>query len=805
MKPLGMGTAGHIATYGIGLVMLVITLLLGVYWNKKLPSTVKEEGWTTRVIAKIAILAAVAAAGGMITIPGPATSIRLDSLAGYFGTLMFGWQVGSVIAMFGTFFSNLMSGFSGGAALVPYYMINMAFAATAYGVASKKAGKIVGIVVGTFVNTLCILPWIVMLGWQMMVTTLVPQIVASCANCLLSTIAYTAITAARQRRKVEAPGEIPADEADDDDDDKDDDSDDAVVADAKDAPIIKFENVSFRYDKTKRKVLKNIDLEIKEGEFVVITGPTGAGKTTLCETLNGIIPNFVKGQLKGKITVDGKNPKKSKVAQMAQTVGLVFQDPDTQLFGMTVEEDVAFGATNLGYDYEECMRRVNRCVEDLNLHALIDRKPMELSGGQKQSVAIAGIYAMLPKIIVCDEPTSMLDPLGKRNIFALIKRLNKEYGITVVLVEHVMSEIVRHADKVVVMDKGSIVMQGSVEEVFSQTDRLNELGLNIPESIEASMKLKEAGYIDSVTLVSDELIEKLKDFKPKAGVELVRKPRALKPGGDETVIDVKNLTFSYLGDSKQLDDVSLQFKRGDFVAIIGQNGAGKTTLCRNIIGLLKSQSGSITVAGIDVATKSVAELSATVGYCFQNPDEQIFKDSVEDELFFGADNLGRTDEHTKERIAQIMEDVGLSEYKKVWPKYLSKGERQRLTIGSIIAMDPDVVIVDEPTTGQDWRETIWIMELLKKINDMGKTIIIITHNMEIVCRYCNRVLTMRHGKVLLDGTPAEVFAHPEELSSAYVQPTDITRIAQALDYMPNDVTSVDEFCDLFAQLMEKEG
>jgi len=375
----------------------------------------------------------------------------------------------------------------------------------------------------------------------------------------------------------------------------------------------------------------------------------------------------------------------------------------------------------------------------------------------------------------------------------------------VVLVEHVMSEVVRHADKVVVMDKGSIVMQGSVEEVFSQVDRLNELGLNVPESIQASMKLKEAGYIDSVTLVSDDLIEKLKDFRPKAGVELVRKPNDVKPGGDETVIDVKNLTFSYLGDSKQLDDVSLQFKRGDFVAIIGQNGAGKTTLCRNIIGLLKSESGSIKVAGIDVSTKSVAELSATVGYCFQNPDEQIFKDSVEAELFFGAENLGRTDEGTKDRIGQIMEDVGLSEYKRVWPKYLSKGERQRLTIGSIIAMDPDVVIVDEPTTGQDWRETIWIMELLKKINDMGKTIIIITHNMEIVCRYCNRVLTMRHGKVLLDGTPAEVFSHPEELASAYVQPTDITRIAQALDYMPNDVVSVDEFCDLFAQLMEKEG
>lgn len=567
--------------------------------------------------------------------------------------------------------------------------------------------------------------------------------------------------------------------------------------------IIKFEDVSFRYAKSKRRVLKNIDLEIQEGEFVVITGPTGAGKTTLCEMMNGIIPNFVKGDLKGKIDIAGMDPQKTKVSTMAQTVGLVFQDPNTQLFGMTVEEDIAFGATNLGYDYEECMKRVNRSVEDLNLHELLGRKPMELSGGQKQSLAIAGIYAMLPKIIVCDEPTSMLDPVGKRNVFSLVKNINKKYGITVVLVEHVMSEVVRYADKVVVMDKGSIVMQGSVTEVFSQLDRLNELGLNVPQSIELSMRLKEKGYVPDISLIPDTLIADLKKLTPKNTVH--RDPPApVNTAGTETAIDVDHLVFSYLGDKNQVDDVSLKFKKGDFVAIIGQNGAGKTTLCRSIIGLLKPSSGTIKVADIDVSTKSVAELAATVGYCFQNPDEQIFKDSVEDELYFGARNLGRDDEHTKERIEQIMKDVGLERYRNVWPKYLSKGERQRLTMGSIIAMDPDIVIVDEPTTGQDWRETIWIMELLKKINDEGKTVIIITHNMEIVCRYCNRVLTMRHGQVLLDGTPAQVFAQPDVLATAYVQPTDITCIAQALDYMPDDIISVDDFCDHFNKVMGQE-
>ena len=788
---LGTGTAGLLATYAIGAVMLVVTFLLGAWWNKRLPSLVKEEGWTTRIVAKIAVLAAVAAAGGMITIPGPATSIRLDSLAGYFGTLMFGWQVGAVVAAFGTFFANLMSGFSGWAALVPYYMINMALAAVCFGIASKKCGKIVGLIVGTFVNTLCILPWLVMLGWQMMITTLVPQILGSFVNCLLAVIAHTAISAAQNRRKVEGH------EADDDENEE-------VAAPYVDndprPSIIKYENVNFKYANSNRRVLKNINLDIKEGDFVVITGPTGAGKTTLCEMMNGIIPNFVKGDLTGQVTVDGMDPTKTTVAKMAQTVGLVFQDPNTQLFGMTVEEDIAFGATNLGYNYEECMKRVNRSVQELNLEHLLNRKPMELSGGQKQSVAISGIYAMLPKIIVCDEPTSMLDPIGKKNIFSLVKEINKTYGITVILVEHVMSEVVRHADKVIVMDRGSIVMQGSVNEVFSQVDRLNELGLNVPQSIELSMKLKDAGYINDVCLIPDQLIENLQKMQPKK--ELNRPVVEKKPvEAGEVAIDVNDLVFSYLGDSNQVDHVNLQFKKGDFVAIIGQNGAGKTTLCRSIIGLLKPTSGTIKVAGIDVATKSVAELSGTVGYCFQNPDEQIFKDSVEEELYFGAENLNRLTEQTKEQIEQIMQDVGLQQYRKVWSKYLSKGERQRLTMGSIIAMDPDIVIVDEPTTGQDWRETIWIMDLLKKINDAGKTVIIITHNMEIVCSYCNRVLAMRHGKVLLDGTPAEVFAQPDVLATAYVQPTDVTAIAQALPYMPDDVTSVEEFFDLFKQVM----
>jgi energy-coupling factor transport system ATP-binding protein len=578
--------------------------------------------------------------------------------------------------------------------------------------------------------------------------------------------------------------------------------------------IISLQDVNFNYEKTKRKVLKGVNITINEGEFVVITGPTGAGKTTLCETLNGVIPNFIKGDLTGTITVDGLDASKTPVYQMASKIGLVFQDPDTQLFGMTVEEDLAFGPANLGLSYEEVMRRVERSYTDLKIGELKDRKPFELSGGQKQSVSIGGVYAMLPKIIVFDEPTSMLDPIGKERVFSIVKDINKQYGITIVLVEHEMSEIVKHADKVIVMNKGQVYLQGSVEEVFSQVGKLQELGLEIPQSIELSLRLKEDHYIDKVLLTPAQVIEACSGFQPKTPAAAAAPAPAVKQAaaaGDgrepmrepmrEPIIEVSHLRHSYLGDHDDLKDVNLTINKGEFVAIIGQNGAGKTTLARHIIGLLKPDAGAITVNGRAIADRSVAELSREVGYVFQNPDEQIFTDSVEDELRFGPRNLNKGSEYTDGIVEEVLQDIGLHKYREVWPKYLSKGERQRLAMGSIITMEPDVVIVDEPTTGQDWRETLWIMDLLRKLNQKGKTIIIITHNMEIVTRYCNRVLVMSQGELILDGTPKEIFTRRDKLKEAYLRPTDITYIAQNIAFMPDDIISVDEFYQVFREMV----
>lgn len=564
--------------------------------------------------------------------------------------------------------------------------------------------------------------------------------------------------------------------------------------------IIHVENVNFVYEGSRRRAIADINLEVYKGEFLVITGPTGAGKSTLCQCLNGIIPHFTQGVMTGCVNVVGMDTREHQVFEMAPRVGLVFQDADAQLFGMTVEEDIVFGPKNLGYDYEECMRRINKALKDLNIEVLRERKPQELSGGQKQSVAIGGVYAMLPEIIIFDEPTSMLDPWGKQNVFSIIKDINKVYGITIVLVEHEMNHIAKYADRVCVMDRGKIVLCGTTEEVFSQPQRFAELGMNVPQSIELGSLLKKDGVISSVPLSADALIAEFQALPApaKAAPSEQKAPSALDER--EPVIEAKNLVFSYLGDGRQLDDVSISFRKGDFAAVIGQNGAGKTTLMRSIIGLLKPQSGEIRVCGIDIKQKTVAELSATVGYVFQNPDEQIFTDSVLDELNFGPDNLGKPREESAPLVGEVLAEVGLEHYKNTWPKYLSKGERQRLSMGAIITMDPEIIIVDEPTTGQDWRETLWIMDLLKKMNERGKTILIITHNMEIVNRYCNRVVVMRGGKVLLDGAPREVFTQTETLKTAYVEPTDVMKVAQALPYMPDNVISVQEFYDRFTAI-----
>ena len=550
--------------------------------------------------------------------------------------------------------------------------------------------------------------------------------------------------------------------------------------------IISLKDVTFSYKGSKRRALDGITLNVKQGECVAILGPTGAGKSTLACVMNGTAPRFMDGSLAGDVTVDGMVPAKVGTAQMASRVGLVFGDPDTQLFGMTVEEDVAFGPANLGLGYEGIMERVSKSIGDMRLSGLERRAPHRLSGGQKQATAIAGVYAMLPKIMVLDEPTSMLDPEGKARVFGIVRMLKEQLGVTVVLIEQEVDDILNLADRVFVMRSGKFVLSGTPREVFGRVDELRQAGVRVPQIVEfgtlvgateTPFSIEEAMLAvgSEPTTVGDAT------KAPSRAAHEVHKVHDAGNAQDDAVVQALNVEFTYPGGARALDGVNLAVGRGDFVAIVGQNGAGKTTLTRHFNGLLRPSSGDIRVLGRSAQGVPTIELCRHVGYVFQNPDEQLFCTSVQEELKFGPTNIGADPHVTSQRVEEILGDIGLTRYREVWPKYLTKGERQRLALASVVAMDPDVLIVDEPTTGLDWVESLQILDYLERLrNERKKTIIIITHDMNIVSLYARRVVVMAKGRVVGDGTAREIFSQPDLMELACLRRPPIADLSQAL-------------------------
>jgi len=552
--------------------------------------------------------------------------------------------------------------------------------------------------------------------------------------------------------------------------------------------IISLKDVTFSYKGSKRRALDGITLNVKQGECVAILGPTGAGKSTLACVMNGTAPRFMDGSLAGDVTVDGMVPAKVGTAQMASRVGLVFGDPDTQLFGMTVEEDVAFGPANLGLGYESIMERVGKSIADMRLSGLERRAPHRLSGGQKQATAIAGVYAMLPKIMVLDEPTSMLDPEGKARVFGIVRMLKEQLGVTVVLIEQEVDDILNLADRVFVMRRGAFVLSGAPREVFGRVEELRQAGVRVPQIVEfgtligaaeTPFTIEEA--ISAITPSSAGVGEVAAPACDRTKPDLAAAPEAGRAAQADPVVQAVDVEFTYPGGARALDGVNLAVGRGDFVAIVGQNGAGKTTLTRHFNGLLRPSSGDIRVLGRSAQGVPTIELCRHVGYVFQNPDEQLFCTSVQEELKFGPTNIGADPHVTSQRVEEILGDIGLTKYREVWPKYLTKGERQRLALASVVAMDPDVLIVDEPTTGLDWVESLQILDYLERLRDEHKkTIIIVTHDMNIVSLYARRVVVMARGRVVGDGTPREIFSQPDLMELACLRRPPIADLSQAL-------------------------
>ncbi|MDD4792633.1 MAG: energy-coupling factor transporter ATPase [Firmicutes bacterium] len=575
--------------------------------------------------------------------------------------------------------------------------------------------------------------------------------------------------------------------------------------------IISLKDVTFAYKGSKRQALRGVSLDVKEGECIAILGPTGAGKSTLACVMNGTVPRFIEGELTGEVVIDGQVPSEVGTAQMASRVGLVFGDPDTQLFGMTVEEDVAFGPANLGLDYETIMRRIERAIKDMRLTGLEERAPHRLSGGQKQATAIAGVYAMLPKIMVLDEPTSMLDPEGKARVFSIVRDLNKTLGMTVVLIEQEVDDILQLADRVFVMKSGRFELGGTPREVFANVDQLKEVGIRVPHIVEFGnlVGAEETPFTveEAVSLVERKAWA---TPDPEASCSGREKDDSAnisngKPSGAEAssgstrapLVEVMDLEFQYPMGAKALNGVNLKIYPGEFVAIVGQNGAGKTTLTRHLNGLLRPLSGDIRLFGKSILNEPTTKLCSMVGYVFQNPDEQLFCTTVEDELRFGPSNIGMDPKELEEAVNDILLDIGLDKYRQVWPRYLTKGERQRLAMASVAAMDPDVLIVDEPTTGLDWLESLQILDYLEKLRrEKDKTILIITHDMNIVSLYAKRVVVMANGRVIGEGTPREVFSQQELMAQAYLRRPAIADLSEIL-WGEVSLTSQEAACRLF--------
>ena len=542
--------------------------------------------------------------------------------------------------------------------------------------------------------------------------------------------------------------------------------------------IISLKGVTFSYKGSKRRALDGITLNVKQGECVAILGPTGAGKSTLACVMNGTAPRFMDGSLAGDVTVDGLVPAKVGTAQMASRVGLVFGDPDTQLFGMTVEEDVAFGPANLGLGYESIMERVGKSIGDMRLAGLERRAPHRLSGGQKQATAIAGVYAMLPKIMVLDEPTSMLDPEGKARVFGIVRMLKEQLGVTVVLIEQEVDDILTLADRVFVMRSGKFVLSGTPREVFGRVEELRQAGVRVPQIVEFGTLI---GAAETPFTIEEAISAAPASASVNEAATPAAAPRASRAAQADPVVEAVDVEFTYPGGARALDGVNLAVGRGDFVAIVGQNGAGKTTLTRHFNGLLRPSSGDIRVLGRSAQGVPTIELCRHVGYVFQNPDEQLFCTSVQEELRFGPTNIGVDPHVTSQRVEEILGDIGLTKYREVWPKYLTKGERQRLALASVVAMDPDVLIVDEPTTGLDWVESLQILDYLERLRkEQKKTIIIITHDMNIVSLYAKRVVVMARGRVVGDGTAREIFSQPDLMELACLRRPPIADLSQAL-------------------------
>ena len=552
------------------------------------------------------------------------------------------------------------------------------------------------------------------------------------------------------------------------------------------------------------RALDAVDLDVKAGEFVAILGHNGSGKSTLAKHINALL--FPTG---GTVEVDGMDTTdESHLWDVRQEAGMVFQDPDNQIIGQVVEEDVGFGPENLGVPTKEIWERVEESLRVVGMYEYRKKSPNHLSGGQKQRVSIAGVIAMHPKCIIFDEPTAMLDPSGRKEVIRAARALNEVEGITILLITHYMEEAI-YADNVYVMDKGRVAMQGTPREVFSRVEELKAMKLDVPEATMVSWLLQRGGILlpDGV-LTKDELAEHLQEACPAAFDAEQAKPAEAGPAPQEVTeqrrsasvcanekdeasdagagsgIEIRNVSYIYnegsAMESRALDGLSTRIPHGQFIGLIGHTGSGKSTFVQLLNGLLKPSTGSVWYDGQDIWADGYSrrQLRAEVGLVFQYPEHQLFEADVLTDVKFGPKNLGLPDEEQTARAIEALRQVEIGEqYYKASPFELSGGQKRRVAIAGVLAMRPKIMILDEPTAGLDPMGRDEILGMISRMHrERGMTIVLVSHSMDDVARYVQRIMVMNAGKLLMDGAPHDIFAHVKELEDIGLAAPQVTYI-----------------------------
>ena len=543
---------------------------------------------------------------------------------------------------------------------------------------------------------------------------------------------------------------------------------------------ISFNQFTFQYDAQAEATLKDISFDIAKGEKVLILGPSGSGKSTLAQCLNGIIPNIHKGQAQGQVRIDGQDIFKQSIYDKSQLVSTVLQDPDGQFIGLTVAEDLAFALENDCADQSEMKDKVALWAERLDLTSLLNHRPQDLSGGQKQRVSLAGVLIDESPILLFDEPLANLDPKSGQETIDLIDKIHKEVGATTIIIEHRLEDVLyRPVDRILLVNEGELLFNGSPDELLS-SKLLLENGIREPLYVTV---LRQLGF-DTRSAQNLSQLDAL-DLSDLALPDRVLKDK--RDSSSDSILKVEGLSVSYGDNPAIIEDMSFSLKKGERLAIVGKNGAGKSTLAKALCGFVPSQ-GKLTYKGQDISQDSIAERSERIGFVLQNPNQMISQTMIFDEVALGLRLRGIEEAEVEERVHEVLKTCGLYSFRK-WPiSALSFGQKKRVTIASILVLKPEIIILDEPTAGQDYKTYKDIMNFLDSLQKQGHTIVMITHDMQLMLEYSDRCLVVVEGKIIADDNPVTILNQKDLLESANLKQTSLYTLGQKLSSDPVEVT-----------------